>query len=492
MSDRSQDFRDLLVASHDDPLLFCERILRSTPRLWQRKALEAIRARLQARETRLEVLIRACHSAGKSWLVGVIVLWYVTTRPEARGSVLAPKWQTIEEVVFAEIRRLYAGSLLADLGVGRCLMTTFELGPAWFVSGAASDKPETLEGVHSPTAALRVIDEAKAVPADVFTVTQGSLASPESFDAWISTPNLRTGEFYQRDIHGGPRVLRIVVTADNLIAEGIAGIAEWKADCAEKWGVDSATYRSRVMAEYVEEGGGSLYRFSDIERAVAHEWTVGGPPRAGMDCGGSRDGDESVVMLAYGPDRFGRRELRLADAWQEADTMKSVGRALRLLREAGAESAGVDAIGLGQGVADALAMSFPRTAPYRASEAPDDPVMFTNKKGEDAWGVRKMLTDGLLKLPDDSALRSQFLAMRFEITAAGKVRVIDPSNDSPDRHDAAVIALSAQRGSPEFHAVFGGPLIFADDEDAEGRGPGDPLPQTSSFDDVPYSDDAGW
>src|ERR1035441_5069498 len=82
-----------------------------------------------------------------------------------------------------------------------------------------------------------------------------------------------------------------------------------------------------------------------IARVSAQGCTVGGPPHAGMDCGGSRDGDESVVMLAYGPDHLGRRELRLADAWQEADTMKSVGRALRLLREAGAEAASGDSIG---------------------------------------------------------------------------------------------------------------------------------------------------
>jgi hypothetical protein len=191
-------------------------------------------------------------------------------------------------------------------------------------------------------------------------------------------------------------------------------------------------------------------------------------------------------MLAYGPDHLGRRELRLADAWQEADTMKSVGRALRLLREAGAESASVDSIGVGAGIHDALAMSFQPCTAYRASEAPDDGVMFANKKGEDAWGVRKMLTDGLLKLPDDSALRAQFLSMRFEITAAGKVRVIDPSNDSPDRHDAAIIACAAPHKDVDFRAYFpdDARLIFASPEDDEGHGPGD-APSDSFYDMTP-------
>lgn len=447
MSAIASDLRDLLVLSHSDPLLFCEKVLRQQPRPWQRRALEAIRARLQAGETRLEVLIRACHSAGKSWLVGVLVIWWMATRPEARGSVLAPKWQTIEEVVFAEIRRLYAGSLLADLNIGRCLMTTLEFGPAWFCAGAASDKPETLEGVHSPTAALRVIDEAKAVPSAVFTVTQGSLASPESFDAWISTPNLRTGEFYQRDIHGGPRVLRIVVTASDLIAEGIPGIKEWAEDCAEKWGVDSAAYRSRVCAEYVEEGGGALYPFSHVERAMAQTWDVAGVPVGGMDCAGSVDGDESVLALATGPDEKGRRQVRIAGAWKEHDTMVSKGRALALLRAAGASAVSVDAIGLGKGPADALREAL-RTGEYRAAcyeyratDTAKDPVQYSNCKAEDAWRIRTLLEKGLLRLPADPVVRAQFMALRYEINSRGQIRVVDPS-DSPDRHDAIAIALS--------------------------------------------------
>lgn len=454
MSDLAQDFRALLVECHGDPLLYAEKVLRAMPRVWQRRALEAIKARLQAGETRLEVLIRACHSAGKSWLVAVLVLWYMSTRPEARGLVLAPKWQTIEEVVFAEIRRLYAGSVLADLNVGRCLMTTLEFGPAWFVSGAASDKPETLEGAHSPTAALRIVDEAKSVPSAVFTVTEGLLASPESCDLWISTPNLRAGEFYQRDIFGGPHVLRFVVTADDLIRENVPGIAEWKADCARRWGVDSAAYRSRVMAEYVEEGGGALYPFSWIERAIAQPWDVLGPPRAGMDCAGSSDGDENVLALSSGPDKLGRYRVRIADAWQQADTMLSKGRALSVLRAEDVSFVSVDSIGIGKGVHDALRMDFPACSEYRASAAPEDPIQFLNCKAEHAWHVRGLLEKGLLRLPDDPVMRAQFLAMRFEINAAGKIRVIDPS-DSPDRHDAVVIALSGAAPITMLSVSFG-------------------------------------
>ena len=447
MSDLTTDFKDLLVLSYYSPLLFAEKVLRAVPRVWQRRALEAIGERLLAGETRLEVLIRACHGAGKSWLVGVLVLWWMSTRPEARGLTLGPTWRIVEEITWPEVRRLYAGSLLADLNVGRCLTTSLELGPAWFCSGAASDRPETLEGAHSPTAALRVVDEAKAVSDEVITVTQGSLASPQSFDCWISTPSIRTGAFYQRDVFGGDHVVRLVVTAADLIQEGVPGIAEWEADCARKWGVDSADYRSRVRAEYIEEGSGSLYKFSDIERAMAQTWDVGAAPVGGMDCAGSVDGDETVLALACGPDELGRYRVHIGGAWKEHDTMISKGRALAILRSAGATSVSVDAVGLGKGPADALKMDFPATNEYRSTDRPNDPVRFTNRKAEGAWRVRELLEKGLLRLPNDPVVRAQFLAERFEINAQGKLRVVDPP-DSPDRHDAILIALAGPARMP--------------------------------------------
>ncbi len=446
MTDLSTDLKALLVLSYDNPSLFTEKVLRQVPRQWQRRALEEIGARVRGGERRLEVLIRACHGSGKSWLVGVLLIWWMATRPEARGLSLAPKWQIIEEVVWAEIRRLYAGSVLADLNVGRCLTTSLTFGPAWFASGASSDKPETLEGAHSPTAAIRVTDEAKAVPDAVFTSTQGLLTAPEALDILISTPSIRSGVFYEKDIAGGDRVLRLVVTADDLIAEGIEGIAEWKADCARKWGVDSADYRSRVMAQYIEEGEGALYPFSHVERATAQTFDVDDAPVAGMDCAGSVDGDETVVALAYGPDDLGRYRVRIGGAWKEHDTMISKGKALAILRASGASAVSVDAIGLGKGPADALAMDFPATTEYRASDRAEDPVRFTNRKAEEAWRVRELLEKGLLRLPDDPVVRAQFLGMRYAINAAGKLHVIDPS-DSPDRHDAILIALSGERGS---------------------------------------------
>src|SRR5271169_3405053 len=157
----NEDLTAIFVRSYNDPEFFCEHVLRVTLRGWQRRTLREIRTRLLAGEKRLRVLVRSCHGSGKTFVAGCLVLWWIATRPEARGLTTAPSWAVVENTLWPEIRRIYNGSLLRPLRFGRMLDTELQVRDAWYVVGAASDKPEKLEGHHSPTAAIRVIDEAK-------------------------------------------------------------------------------------------------------------------------------------------------------------------------------------------------------------------------------------------------------------------------------------------------------------------------------------------
>jgi hypothetical protein len=136
----------------------------------------------------------------------------------------------------------------------------------------------------------------------------------------------------------------------------------------------------------------------------------------------------------------------------------------------------VDAIGLGKGVADALHLDFGTCSEYRASAVPEDPVQFANLKAEGSWKMRALLEKGLLRLPNDPMVRAQFLGMKYEITVQGRLRVVDP-NDSPDRHDAIVIALTAPVSWDGPIAMVGERTVYAGDSD--GEGPGDSSSDTS-------------
>ncbi|MBL0220276.1 MAG: hypothetical protein IPQ07_41205 [Myxococcales bacterium] len=433
---------DILTRTHDDPALFATAVLRVKLREWQRRFFQSIRDRLARGIRHLKAHLRTCHGAGKTFAVACLVLWLVATRPEARALTTAPTWDGVERLLWSEIARVYNGSLLRDLKFGTILTTQLRIRDGWYAIGASSDRPENLEGHHSPVSAMRIVDEAKAVPDEVFTATQGLLDAPETFDIWISTPSIQSGKFFERDVNGGDDVLRVVVTIDDLIAEGIPGKAEWKANAIEEYGGETAEeYRARAYAEYMNDAEGALFPLSWVDRAMAQEWTVEGPLLAGFDVAGSQDGDESVVAVAaIGPELA---EVKSLTCWRERDTMISKGRA-RVA--AGGVKLRVDGIGLGKGVLDSLVADGYPAEEYRASDKPHDTERFANRKAEDAWGVRRRLENGTLRLPADRTLKAQLVAMKYKPLPSGKLQVIDPS-DSPDRADGVIIALAGRKAS---------------------------------------------
>jgi len=435
---------EIFTLTHDDPALFATAVLRVKLREWQRRFFQSIRDQLKAGRRHIKAHLRTCHGAGKTFAVACLVPWLVATRPDARALTTAPTWAGVEQLLWPEIARVYNGSLLRDLKFGTLLTTQLRVRDGWYAIGASSDRPENLEGHHSPVAAMRVADEAKAVPDEVFTSTQGLLDAPETFDIWISTPSIQSGKFFDRDVNGGDDVLRVVVTIDDLIAEGIPGKAEWKANAiAEYGGETSEEYRARAYAEYMNDAEGALFPLSWIDKAMAQEWTVEGPLLAGFDVAGSQDGDESVVALAAGTDPKERAEIKTLTSWRERDTMISKGRARVAANGARLR---VDGIGLGKGVLDSLAEDGYPVEEYRASDRANDADRFANRKAEDAWSLRRRLENGLVKLPADRTLKAQLVAMKYKPLPSGKLQVVDPS-DSPDRADAVIIALAGKKAT---------------------------------------------
>jgi phage terminase large subunit len=414
------DLVALLAIFHDDPEGFFRFVLRVKPRKWQARVLQEIGEHLRAGEKHVRVLCRTAHGAGKTTLAGGLGIFWTATRPNSRGLTTAPTWSVVEGVLWVEIAKLYAQSLLRPAGFGRLLNTSLEFGAGWDLVGGASDRPENLEGRHSTTAACRIVDEAKAVLTGVFDSTEALLDAPESLDVWISTPSIPDGPFFNRDVKGAPDIIRAVVTIDDLIAEGLEGKAEWKARRLEEWGENSPEYQSRAMARYISDAEGALFPFAWVERAQAADFDVDLAPVAGLDVAGSVAGDETVLALVAGPDDLGRYRVASTEGWRVRDTQASKGRALALARGAGATVLRIDVVGLGKGVSDSIAQDFKGVQEFRASDKPNDGTRFTNRKAEVAWTFRALLEAGLVRLPKSVTLKAQLIGMRYEINVQGR------------------------------------------------------------------------
>jgi hypothetical protein len=489
-------FKELFRRTLNNPLLFLIAILRVKPRRWQKKLCVRLAERLLRGETHLKVTFRSCHGSGKTWMAAALFLWFMC-RAQARGLTTAPTFAGVENLLWPEIRKIYQGSLLADLEMATVLPSKCKIlfdNEGWFGVGGTSDKGENLEGHHSPTACVRVIDEAKTVEDDVFTSTEGMLNSPVALDLWLSTPSIQVGKFYQRDAAtAGDDVERIHVDIHELLTdpafteEERAGLEAWRAECEKNWGIDSPEYQSRVLGLYIENAEGQLYPPSWLERAFElgrqfvlkhgsfehyeHEREhprdqrppIPLPRVVGQDVAGSVDGDRNAQAVVAGPNESGQYFLTSLTAWHERDTMVSKGRLLAAIRnERAVGDARVDTVGIGKGVYDQARVDLGTRAPllheYRASDKAYEDDRFENRKAEDGWGLRSLLEHGkFVILPtavrESELLKAEMRAVKYEITRAGKKRTVDPKL-SPDATDALVAATAKPRvqyaaGSPK-------------------------------------------
>lgn len=481
-------WRRLIVASTNNPEFFATHVLRVSLRPWQREVLRDIRRQLHAGKTTIQLIARTCHGSGKTYLVAVLVLWFVVCHRESRTLTTGPSWASVENLLWPEIRRLYSGSLLDKFKVGRMLGTRFEASAAWYAVGAATDRPENLEGHHSPTAAMRIVDEAKAVPDNIFDSTAGMLDAPLNLDIWISTPSLEVGKFYMRDsAHGrglpeSTALIQRIVTIDDLIAQGIR-TEDQKQEMLLNWGgAESEVFQARAMAQYIQNAEGALIPARWINAAFERTWIPDNAalPIMGYDVAGSIKGDQNALVSYYPPNLEGMSFLKLEDAWHQGDTELSVAKVHFWARERRAQMLRVDTAGLGKGPCDTLTRLGGENytvQPYRSA----DPVSmwrvedFVNRKAEDAFAMRKVFEEGKIALRCDERFRErwtmQLKAMKYKIMQNGKWQIIDPP-DSPDMFDAALMAMS-QRGLQDWADVrLGGGMTYATEYEAEA-GPGD-------------------
>jgi len=78
--------------------------------------------------------------------------------------------------------------------------------------------------------------------------------------------------------------------------------------------------------------------------------------------------------------------------------------------------------------------------------------IFINQKAENNFRLKSMMQEGLIAFPRIKKLRLQLLTMKWDLTSAGKKKIVDPEEKSPDWNDALVLFI--WRGKPALAVEF--------------------------------------
>lgn len=446
-----------------DPVAFADRAL--GVKLWS-KQVDVLRATFGHKR----VAVPSGHAGGKSFVAAVAALAFVVMHPGARVVTTARNWQQVDDVLWREIRRLHANSVV-DLG-GHMMDTPKYLidREGWGAVGISPDHPDAMQGRHAPHV-LVIFDEAQAIDdVGMWMSAESLLAGGDAHMLAIGNPLVTSGPFYDA-CHDPSRwhVVHIDCEQHPNIAAERGGLAPPFPDAVRlsfieemaRHGTDSAVYRSRVRGLFPLDSEDTLLTRADFERLDARFRPPGPRPSAFP----MPDDDKHIGqdVAYYGSDAnvallLDRGRVATTVEWRGVDTQETAGRVRELAGKWGVAPGDVhiDLGAMGPGVVDPLVGAGWAVDPVQFGESPKGDwaattgtLAFKNRRSELYWVARMLVRECRLDVPPDQPqIRQQLCQTRFLYTPKGEIaiepkdRIRERIGRSPDHADALVLALS--------------------------------------------------
>lgn len=447
-----------LKRAAEDPALFIRKVFGEEAWSKQREVLVALK-------TNRKVAVVGCHAPGKSWIASRYAIYFWLRHPASVVVTTAPTWHQVDRILWREIRK--AAQIAESRGL-RLQNTRPQEEPLWKTAkaghvmwGFSSDRPANLQGIHERKGLL-ILDEAAGIDERLWPALRSILAGSGWQVLALGNPDTRDCEFYS--IVGSADWAPIRISAfdcPNFTNEPVSAAVseatisrEYEREMRERYGEDSPIYRSKVLAEFPSDSADTLILWDWIARAKERASDSSGEISAGLDVG--RQGpDLSALSILRG------NRLEFVATWHLADTAELVDVVDRRLHDLGFPAdapLGVDADGLGAGVADQLRVRGWNVCDFHGAGAGatgDDQVQLLNQRAVAWWALRQALRDWI-SLTADEALEADLRDLRYAHKRVGQriVLAIEEKDairkrrgKSPDAGDSAMMALWARDSS---------------------------------------------
>lgn len=407
-----------------------------------------------------DTAVKGCNTSGKTFQAAAIGHWWLCT---VRDSVLvttAPSEDLVENLFWRDFRSIHdacvsRGSPLYEKEI---LKTRVDIDSKWYGVGltARSGNEGQFQGFHSRRV-LFVIDEGSAVDRIFFDARHRIAHNSEDRFLVMGNP-FSLAEFYRCFTQG--EFSRISISAWDIpnvtgIGKPIPGLLEkatvdrWRA----AFGEDSMFWKTRVLAEFWDEGSDGLIPLSWYEAAVARgaEMKRAGHTGKKSIAADVADGGDSETIIGR---KIGRLILPF-ESFGVPDTTR-IAHHIEKDMNAGYEIAIVDANGVGSGTASTLRNDRYSVISYKGSNGTAETdstgeLKFVNARSAAYWATREAFNpnnpDAIGLSEDDPRLREDVVGLRYHAAAGGKIaieekdKVVKRLGRSPDRGDCLAMLL---------------------------------------------------
>lgn len=433
---------------------------------------------LNAWTTHRKVCVVGCHGFGKSHTAACGFMHMFSLVDPVLIATTAPTHAQVNNVLWREIRK---HNTAAKRRGARLFSRDPLERPYWKLDddhlalGFASNKSGNIQGLHEAAGGL-IVDEAGGVDDRLWPAIRSIMTGDRWRILLIGNPDRNDSEFAK--IAGSDGWLTIWVSVfdtpnftGEAIPEAVAQTLvsrEYEREMRERYGAQSAIYRSKVLGQFPQKGTDRLIPNEWAQRVFEREADHTGPVSYGIDT--ARQGSDSSTLYA-----IRGNDLQRIWAGQIDDSMTLLDVIERSLIDNCVDKptpGAVDIIGIGGAtVVDGLRRrGWSGVQEFNASESPpkhwaaSDKMECANKRTASYWEMRYAFRDWLRMAPDgdpaDDGLRrpaASLVGAYDDLTEVaylhkGSRIMLEPKEEvkkrrsgrSPDDGDGAVYALWAR------------------------------------------------
>lgn len=391
----------------------------------------------------LQYAISSGHGIGKSFLMAMLSLWWLSTRPFCAGHITANSWAQVSTKTAREIN-LWREKAINGHWFDQTSTRIFHVDhkETWginFLSNSENNS-ESFAGTHSKYT-FQGYDEASAIPDIIWEVCEGATSDGKGLWLVIGNPTKNTGRFKECWGKFDSRWDTRQIDSRDCKMTDKAKLSEWVDD----YGEDSDFTRVRIRGVFPRAASDQLIAEDTIEEAASNTAEpkdyMNYPKILGVDV--SRGGaDDSVIVLRQGP------KLTIVGTYQLKDLMELSGKVVDAFVREKATHVYIDSTGLGAGIFDRLRqLNIPITGVNFGTKSVDK-RMFSNTRAE-IWNSMKDWLGAGADIPRHSKLiqelkqqtygYTELLQIQLESKKAMKGRGLD----SPDIADAIATTFYA-------------------------------------------------
>lgn len=436
------------------------------PRGWQRETMQEMTRHIKANELRAanKKLMEMWRSAdasgrgiGKSALVSMLTLWFMTTRMGSTVIITANTEQQLRSRTMAELGKWTALSINSHWWEP----TAMSLKPAewfgeavkrdlkidlgyWYASGQlwSEENPDAFAGIHNHHGVMLIFDEASGIPKPIWTVSEGFFTEPIPDRYWFvfSNPRRNSGAFFEC-FHKDRNFWR----TRNIDSRSVEGTDHGTFNkIIAQYGEDSDEARVEVKGQFPNQGSNQFIGKDAALNAQMREPIPdpGAPLLMGVDV--ARFGeDRSVIAFRKGRDAT----IIPWHKYKGLDTVQLAGIVADLAGKHKPSAIFVDGNGVGGGVVDNLKAWGYRVVEVQMGSSPTDGDTYYNKRVE-IWGrLREWLMTGTI--PNDTELFSDLISPEYsyhpvsnKIQLEGKDHMKQRGLASPDLAEALALTFA--------------------------------------------------